>query len=153
MAVKYKRDPDVKFDWNVRGRSMEMTRKKTLLIYGALGAMFFAIFAMQYINRNAPLWGESRLGKAQVLRKTVLGADTESPAYAIECEVMIELRKTESAEDTAAITLSEVVRVDRISWEAVQEGDEIQVKYAVNEDDTRIRIEDIALGMPVTIAE
>ena len=164
MAVKYKRDPEVKFDWNVRGRSMETTRKRTLLIYAALAFMFFGIFALDYVRGRDSTWGEPRTGKAKVLRKIVQGADSDLPAYSIECKVFVALEMPENSlpegipessvlERQEVIPLSEVVRIAQASWEAVQEGDEIQVIYRVNNDYTRIRIDTISLGMPVRIAD
>ncbi len=153
MAVKYKRDPDVKFNWNVRGRSMEATRKKTLMIYGGLGIMFFAIFALQHITGNLKEWQESRTGTATVLRKIVRGTDTDSPAYSIECEVQVVVTAAESIEDTPTIALRDKLLVNLASWEAIEEGTQIQVVYAVNEDYSRMRIENISLGLPVLITE
>lgn len=164
MAVKYKRDPDVKFNWNVRGRSMETTRKRTLMIYAGLAFMFITIFSLEYITGHATKWGELQTGKATIVRKIVQGEDSELPAYSIECKVFVplempELSLPEEIPEEAVlvrqevIPLHQVVRIVQDSWEAVQEGDEIQVEYRVNDDYTRIHIDNISLGMSLMITQ
>jgi nitrogen fixation-related uncharacterized protein len=150
MAVKYKRDPDVKFDWNVRGRSAEMTRKRSLLIFVGVGLMFFAIGVLQFLTGSQGQWGEMQTDAAQVLRKIVQGEESDSPAYSIECRLI--LRQEERPDlETPTATFTEVVRTDHQSWMAVKEGDTINIRYRINESNTAIRIEGIALGMPVLI--
>ncbi len=53
MAVKFKRDEDRKFDWNVRGRSTEVVPKKTLYIYGGLVIAFFASMVVHMLGKGA----------------------------------------------------------------------------------------------------
>ncbi len=147
MATKFKRDPDVKFDWNVRGRTAENTRRRTLMIYAGLGILFFFIFALQYLGGNLGEWSEAKKGSAQVLKKIIQGEETDSPSYSIECVIHI----PDPLNEGDILSLSENVRTDPLSWKAVREGDVINVTYRIKEDYSAIRIETIALGMPIIL--
>lgn len=147
MATKFKRDPDVKFNWNVRGRSAETTRRRSLMIYAGLGILFFFIFALQYLGGNLGKWSEAQNGNAQVVKKIIQGAETDTPSHSIECVIHI----PDPLNQGETLSLSEVVRTDELSWKAVREGDLINVTYRIKEDYSKIRIETIALGMPVII--
>lgn len=46
MAVKFKRSEDQKFDWNVRGRSIEAVRKRNMYIFAGVGVAFVASFVV-----------------------------------------------------------------------------------------------------------
>jgi len=147
MATKFKRDSDVKFDWNVRGRTAENTRRRTLMRYAGLGILFIFIFALQYLGGNLGEWSEAKKGRAQVLKKIIQGEETDSASYSIECAIHI----PNSLNEGDTLSLSENVRTDPLSWKAVREGDVINVTYRMKEDYSAIRIETIALGMNIIL--
>ncbi|MFP6584071.1 MAG: hypothetical protein VCD00_16145 [Candidatus Hydrogenedentota bacterium] len=130
MAVKYKRNPNAKFDWNVAGRSTQAIRRKTLYIYLGLGIAFVASLAYHMMAQgiSADWFGPFEI-EATITEKLTQFEGDPAARYFIRCEI-----------DTSRVTLSEqpadvempprlnaLVRTDATSWGAVDVGSIVQV--------------------------
>ena len=149
MAVKFKRNADQKFDWNIRGRSAESIRKKTLYIYAGLMIAFFASFVIHMIGKGSGNeWMSSREGIARVTEKVIQREGRLEPEYLLRCAVVVPNPKFTEGSDSEERTLvvHDLVNTDEASFKLVQEGSEINVTYRVNADATELRIHRMILN-------
>jgi hypothetical protein len=146
MAVKYKRDEDQKFDWNVRGRSPEAVRKKTLYIYAGLSVALMASLVMHLIGGRAEIrLKPSAEGIAVVIEKIVISEGVATPQHFLRCEVKVPLPIETEGQETTTKGMGDLVLTDEVSFARVKEGDQIAVMYRVTGDYKEMRIHKMIL--------
>lgn len=157
MAVKFKRTEDQTFDWNLRGKSFETIRRKTLLIYSGLAIAFFVALVVHLIGQGA---GGARLmssteGSAFVLEKIIKSEGMPEPQYFLRCEVEVPFKVEEgqSEPDPASTTLSDLVLTDEASFDLVEEGGRVTVMYRVSGDYSTLRIHRMILNQIIIVDE
>lgn len=151
MAVKFKRDSEQKFDWNLRGRSPEAVRKKTLYIYLGLAIAFFASLVAHMVGQGVGDGMMSSLeGSAVIVEKIVRNEGVPAPRYFLRCEVEVALRVEEGdpEPDPATKMMSDLVMTDEASFELVDEGSRITVMYRMNRNYSEMRIHRMILNQP-----
>lgn len=146
MAVKFRRNEDQKFDWSVRGRSVEVVRKRNMYIFGFIGIGLFASFVVHMITQggmNSLM--SSAEGEALVLEKIV-----RESAYFVRCEVeVLKIPEEDSTELPEVILMEDLVLTDKAGFDLVEEGDEIRVWYRVDRKYSKIRVHRMILYQTV----
>lgn len=148
MAVKYKRDPDSKFDWNVRGRSTEQIRRKTLLIYAGLSVALIAAVVFHYMGQgNFGNWHGPFNTVAVVTEKVTQFEGEPHARFFLRCEVETASLHFEGVTEAAAIPakMESLVRVDDAGWQVIEVGDVIHVTCSITPDLSSLRIQRIGL--------
>ena len=148
MAVKYKRDPDSKFDWNVKGRSAQQVRNKTLYIYAGLGIAFIAAIVFHFVGQgNFANWHGPFTTVAVVKEKVVQFEGEPTERHFLRCEIDTGDLTFEGVSDETVIpeTISTLVRVDKAGWESLEEGTVVQVVCSITPELDALRIQRIWL--------
>lgn len=148
MAVKYKRDPEAKFDWNVRGRTSQQIRKKTMYIYGGLGIAFIASLVFHFVGQgNFANWHGPFTTVAVVTDKIVQFEGEPTERRFIQCEVeTADLDFGDLGEDVEIPErISAQVRVDKDGWESLETGTVVHVVCSITPDFGSLRIQRIWL--------
>lgn len=156
MAVKFKRDPNQKFDWNIRGRSIESVRKRTLYIYAGLAVAFIASLAVHLIGQGVgSQWTPSVEGTATIREKFIQSADVPQPRYFVRCEVEVPqgLEEVGAEATNATTTMSDLVITDEASFALVEEGGTINVMYRVKRDYSSMKIHRMILHQTTVPAD
>lgn len=145
MAVKYKRDPERTFDWNVKGRNPQATRRKTLYIYGGLGVAFVAAFAYHVLGQGvATAWLGPFETEATIVEKLVQFEGDPAARYLVRCA--IDVSSIEEVEDIEApLTISTLVRTDETSWRSVEVGTQVHAVCVISPELNEVRIRRLGL--------
>lgn len=148
MAVKYKRNPNAKFDWNVAGRSTEAIRKKTLYIYFGLGIAFVASMGYHMMAQgiSADWYGPFEI-EATITEKLTQFEGDPAARYFIRCE--IDTSRVTLAEEPEGVEmpakLNALVRTDVNSWAAVDVGSIVQVSCRISSELDSLIVQRVAL--------
>ena len=163
MAVKFRRD-DFRDSaagshggfTTVRWRRARDPKQRLLIIYIGVAGMLIAIFVVRsagFMHRG--LWGAPQDGVGVVVDKRILGEDSSEPNYYLVVGLATEPPldgQTGSEGETASpgessehSLLVDHVRVDEASWNLVETGTAVSIRFRL--DDTRQSISITSITM------